>query len=72
MINILVTVELDGNEVQLIKQDGDYFILWGEQNKDKAKEQLLTPTGKTPSQSSAHKKFLKAAKAVQYLKFNKL
>jgi hypothetical protein len=38
----------------------------------KAVQELLTPTGRKPSQSSAHKQFLEAVEAAQYLKFSRL
>jgi hypothetical protein len=44
----------------------------GEAGKIKAVQELLTPTGRKPSQNSAHKKFLEAIKAAQYLKFSRL
>jgi hypothetical protein len=63
---------IDGNEVRLVLKNNRYFIHWGEENKLKAQQELLTPKGRKPSQSSAHKKFLEAVKATQYLKFSKL
>ena len=72
MEQFIASAIVNGNEVQLIKQYDSYFILWGEQDTSKSKQELLTPTGKTPSQSSAYKQFIRAAKAAQYLKFDKL
>jgi hypothetical protein len=37
-----------------------------------SKQELLTPSGNTPSVGGAIKQFLKAAKAAQYLTFSKL
>jgi hypothetical protein len=63
---------VNGNEIRLIKERGGYFIHWGEEGKVKAIQELFTPSGRKPSQASAHKKFLEAVKATQYLKFSKL
>ena len=68
----LASSVVNGNEVRLVKRNKRYFIHWGEIDKIKAVQELLTPTGKIPSQSSAHKKFLQACKAAQYLKFSRL
>ena len=72
MKHYLASAIVNGNEVQLVKEKGGYFIHWGEQDTTKSKQELLTPSGRKPSQSSAHKKFLEAVKASQYLKFEKL
>lgn len=68
----LASTIVNGNEVRLVTRNGKYFIHWGEQGKIKAVQELLTPSGRKPSQSSAHKKFLEAVEATQYLKFSKL
>ena len=68
----LASAIVNGNEVRLVTRDNRYFIHWGEQGKVKAVQELLTPTGRKPSQSSAHKKFLEAIKAAEYLKFSRL
>jgi hypothetical protein len=72
MKQFLASTIVNGNEVKLVKENGGYFIHWGEEDKTKAIQELLTPSGRKPSQSSAHKKFLEAAKAAEYLKFSKL
>ena len=68
----LASAIVHGNEVRLVTRDNRYFIHWGEQGKIKAVQELLTPKGRKPSQSSAHKKFLEAIKAAEYLKFSRL
>ena len=68
----LASAIVNGNEVRLVTRDGRYFIHWGEAGKVKAVQELLTPTGRKPSQNSAHKKFLEAVKAAQFLKFSRL
>lgn len=68
----LASVIINNNEVRLVTRDGGYFIHWGEQGKTKSVQELLTPTGRVPSQSSAHKKFLEAIEASRYLKFSRL
>jgi hypothetical protein len=72
MKQFLASAIVNGNEVKLVKENGGYFIHWGEEDKVKAVQKLLTPSGRKPSQSSAHKKFLEACEAAQYLKFEKL
>ena len=72
MKQFLASAIINGNEVLLVKEDRRYFIHWGEENKLKAEEELLTPKGRRPSQKSAHKKFLQAVKSTRYLKFSKL
>lgn len=72
MKKIIATAQVNENEVQLIKELNSYYIYWGEQNTNKSKQKLLTPSGRIPSQTSAIKKFLEAAEAAQYLKFEKL
>jgi hypothetical protein len=63
---------INGNEVRLVLKNNRYFIHWGEESKLKAQQELLTPKGRKPSQSSAHKQFLKAIEASKYLIFSKL
>jgi hypothetical protein len=73
MKRIIATVQVNENEVQLIKELDSYYIYWGEVKEYyKSKQQLLTPSGRKPSQTSAYKKFLQATKAAQYIKFEKL
>ena len=68
----IASAVVNGNEVRLVTRDGRYFIHWGEEGMIKAVQEILTPTGRKPSQNSAHKKFLEAVKAAQYLKFSRL
>ena len=68
----LASAIVNGNEVRLVTRDKRYFIHWGEEGMIKAVQEILTPTGRKPSQNSAHKKFLEATKAAQYLKFSRL
>jgi hypothetical protein len=64
---------VNDNEVSLVKQDDRYFIYWGEPlDNYQSSTELLTATGKIPSQTSSHKKFIQAVKAAKYLKFSKL
>lgn len=72
MKHYLASAIVNSNEVRLVKESNSYYIYWGEQDKSKSKQELLTPSGRKPSQNSAHKKFLQAVKASQYLKFEKL
>lgn len=72
MKQFLASTVVNGNEVRLVKENSGYFIHWGEQGKAKAIQELLTPTGRKPSQTSAHKKFLEAVESTRYLKFSKL
>ncbi|CAB4125690.1 hypothetical protein UFOVP54_202 [uncultured Caudovirales phage] len=68
----LASAVVNGNEVRLVTRDKRYFIHWGEEDRVKAVQELLTPTGRRPSQNSAHKKFLEAVESTRYLKFSKL
>jgi hypothetical protein len=68
----LASAIVNGNEVRLVTRDKRYFIHWGEAGKVKAVQEILTPKGRKPSEKSAHKKFLEAIKATQYLKFSRL
>lgn len=68
---------VNGNEVKLYRKyypggKYSYYIYWGEANTQMSKQELLTPSGRTPSVGGAIKHFLNAAKAAQYLKFSKL
>jgi hypothetical protein len=72
MEQFIASAIVNGNEVRLVTRDNRYFIHWGEAGKIKAVQELLTPKGRKPSQSSAHKKFLEAIKAAEYLKFSRL
>jgi hypothetical protein len=73
MKHYIATATVNGNEVKLVKEDQGYFIYWGVPlGTQQSKTELLTPSGRVPSQSSACKKFLQAVEAAQYLKFEKL
>jgi hypothetical protein len=72
MRKTLLTVAVNGNEIAFVKDKEHYFIHWGEQGKPKAIKKITTPTGKIPSQNSAHKQFLEAVEATRTLKFNRL
>jgi hypothetical protein len=72
MKQFLASAIVNGNEVKLVTRDGRYFIHWGKEGMIKAVQEVLTPTGRKPSQNSAHKKFLEAVESSQYLTFSKL
>jgi hypothetical protein len=72
MVKTLLTVTVNGNEIAFIKDQGHYFIHWGEQGKPRAVKKITTPTGRKPSQNSAHKQFLEAVEATRVLKFSRL
>jgi hypothetical protein len=72
MEQFLASAIVNGNEIRLVEEQNRYFIHWGEANKPKAIKELVTPTGKKPSQASAHKQFLEAVESTRYLKFSKL
>ena len=72
MKQFLASTVVNGNEVRLIKENNGYFIYWGEEGKARATQEILTPSGRKPSQNSAHKKFLEAVESTRYLKFSKL
>jgi|688.fasta_scaffold180325_4 hypothetical protein len=72
MRKTLLTVTVNGNEIAFVKDAGHYFIHWGEEGKPRAIKKITTPTGKTPSQKSAHKQFLEAVEATKTLKFSRL
>lgn len=68
----LASAIVNGNEVRLVTRNKGYFIHWGEAGKVKSIQELRTPTGRKTSQNSAHKQFLEACKAAEYIKFSKL
>ena len=72
MRKTLLTVTVNGNEIAFIEDRGYYFIHWGEQGKPRAVKKITTPTGRKPSQNSAHKQFLEAVEATKILKFSRL
>ena len=72
MRKTLLTVMVNGNEIAFIKDQGHYFIHWGDKGKPRAVKKITTPTGRKPSQKSAHKQFLEAVKATKVLKFSRL
>lgn len=72
MKQFLASTIVNGNEVRLVKEHGGYFIYWGEEGKARARQELLTPSGRKPCQATAHRKFLEAVESTRYLKFSKL
>lgn len=73
MKQFIASATINDNEVQLVKEGQSYFIYWGLPLDDyQTKTELLTPTGKVPSQSSAYKQFIAAVKAAQHVKFSKI
>ena len=73
MITFIASNTVNGNEVQLIKESGHYFINWGEATKEgKTRTKLQTPSGRKPSINQIYKQFLEACKAAEYIKFSKL
>lgn len=72
MKQFLASSIVNGNEIQLVKINNWYFIYWGSPDRPSSIKKLQTPSGRNPSPSSAHKQFVQAVKASQYLKFNKL
>jgi len=72
MKKTLLTVTVNGNEIAFVKDQGHYFIHWGEEDRVKAVQELTTPSGRKPCQATAHKKFLEAVEATRYLKFSRL
>ena len=72
MKQFLASATVNGNEIQFVKEGGHYFIHWGESDKPKAIMKITTPTGRRPSQTSAHKQFLEAVQATKTLKFSRL
>jgi hypothetical protein len=73
MVKVLALSIVNGNEVQLIKESGWYFINWGEAGKDgKTRTKLQTPSGRRLPLNQVYKQFLEACKAAEYIKFSKL
>jgi hypothetical protein len=72
MKKTLLTVTVNGNEIAFVKDREHYFIHWGEEGKPRAVKKITTPTGRKPSQKSAHRQFLEAVQATKILKFSKL
>jgi hypothetical protein len=73
MIQVLASSIVNGNEVQLIKESGWYYINWGEASqKGKSRTRIETPKGRKPSINQVHKQFLEACRAAEYIKFSKL
>jgi hypothetical protein len=73
MRKVVATVQVNGNEVYLVKESDQYLIYWGQAKQEgKVAIELLTPKGRKPTKSSAYKKFLEAVDAAQYLKFERL
>jgi hypothetical protein len=63
---------VNGNEIAFVKDREHYFIYWGEEGKPRAVKKITTPTGRKPSQKSAHRQFLEAVQATKILKFSRL
>jgi hypothetical protein len=72
MKKTLLTVTVNGNEIALVKDREHYFIHWGDQGKPRAIKKITTPSGRKPSQNSAHKQFMEAVDATRVLKFSRL
>jgi hypothetical protein len=73
MGKVIATVQVNGNEVYLVKEGDQYLIYWGQAKQEgKASIEILTRKGKKPSFNRVMKEFLAAADAAQYLKFEKL
>jgi hypothetical protein len=72
MRKTLLTVTVNGNEIALVKDAGHYFIHWGDKGKPRAIQKITTPSGRKPSQNSAHKQFLEAVEATKVLKFSRI
>ena len=73
MGKVLATVQVNGNEVYLVKEEEQYLIYWGQAKREgKASIEILTRKGKQPSFNRVMKEFLTAADAAQYLKFERL
>ncbi len=72
-MKIIASTTVNDNLVELVQEGNKHYIYWGEAiGEYQTKTELLTPSGRIPSKTSAYKKFLKACKAAQYLKFEKL
>ena len=72
MKQFLASTIINGNEIKFVKERNGYFIHWGEQGNIKTIKEILTPTGRKPSQTTAYKRFLEAVQASKYLTFSKL
>jgi predicted transcriptional regulator len=73
MITFIASKTVNGNEVQLVRELGWYYINWGEASyKGKTRTKLQTRTGRKPSINQVNKRFLEACKAAEYIKFSKL
>ena len=72
MVKTLLTVTVNGNEIAFVEDSANYFIHWGDQGKPRAVKKITTPSGRKPSQNSAHKQFLEAVEATKVLKFSRL
>lgn len=72
MRKTLLTVTVNENEIAFVKDRENYFIHWGEEGKPRAIKKITTPSGRKPSQNSAHKQFLEAVEATKILKFSRL
>lgn len=72
MKQFLASVVVNGNEIAFVKEQGHYFIHWGESDKPKAIQKITTPAGRRPSKNTAHKQFLEAVQATKILKFSRL
>jgi hypothetical protein len=72
MVKTLLTVTVNGNEIAFVKDRENYFIHWGDQGKPRAIKKITTPSGRKPSQNSAHKQFMEAVEATKTLKFSRL
>jgi hypothetical protein len=73
MGQFIASAIVNGNEVQLIKQDNTYSICWGKSSDDtRSQTELLTLKGNPVKESDAIKQFLQAVEAAQYLTFSKL
>jgi len=73
MKQFIASAIVNGNEVQLIKELGWYYINWGDSTQvGKTRTRIETSTGSKPYLKQVHKQFLEACKAAEYLKFSKL
>ena len=73
MVTFIASKIVNGNEVQLVKELGQYYINWGEvSQKGRTRTKLQTPSGRKPSINQVHKQFLEACKAAEYIRFSKL
>jgi hypothetical protein len=73
MVKFIASAVVNGNEVQLVKESGWYYINWGDSTQvGKTKTRIETSTGNKPSLEQVNKQFLEACKAAKYIKFSKL